>query len=454
MNTDIAESVEELQNTAANCRQLMTDLGDEQRNCSSTIKNDVKQIRTELMSLCEHVEFKYSELERKIPNTKSIERRLTKLENNLRVTGTCESSKSAPDQVTVDLTGVDEAPSCRDSTYVNVNGNKPSSMNASFVAEKLPMSSGASSGTFTGTTNGLLIRNTETGLFKRSQANNSNIPSVPLMNVDASSSSQGRGLYLPSQPYSDHSIANMILRPNQGLNGVTNRTIELVPDNTNTTQSYGTFQSQYDVSDSNNEQNVNMTNMMDYQCSTANRFSVLLPEQSNTIVPGTSSFSDALKSSSAYNQLNIPVHVSNISDRQKKSRSKPPPSYTKSSSNNHIGTDTVPVNTAASQSMDTDDDFIQYIRRRPARYYVGGFKSTINEQKLSNYLLRRSINVSRINIRRYEDQDRAVIQLSVDPEYGSLLQQRGFWPPDVYCRQWYNRNEYRQKTSGDEFMSS
>ena len=118
-------------------------------------------------------------------------------------------------------------------------------MNASFVAEKLPMSSGASSGTFTGTTNGLLIRNTETGLFKRSQANNSNIPSVPLMNVDASSSSQGRGLYLPSQPYSDHSIANMILRPNQGLNGVTNRTIELVPDNTNTTQSYGTLQAQF-----------------------------------------------------------------------------------------------------------------------------------------------------------------------------------------------------------------
>ena len=136
MNTDIAESVEELQNTASNCRQLMTDLGDEQRNCSSTIKNDVKQIRTELMSLCEHVELKYSELDRKIPNTRNIERRLTKLENNLRVTGTCESSKSAPDQVTVDLTGVDEAPSCRDSTYANVNGNKPSSMNASFVAEK------------------------------------------------------------------------------------------------------------------------------------------------------------------------------------------------------------------------------------------------------------------------------------------------------------------------------
>ena len=104
--------------------------------------------------------------------------------------------------------------------------------------------------------------------------------------------------------------------------------------------------------------------------------------------------------------------------------------------------------------MDTDDDFIQYIRRRPARYYVGGFKSTINEQKLSNYLLRRNINVSRINIRRYEDQDRAVIQLSIDPEYGSFLQQRGFWPPGVYCRQWYNRNEYRQKPSGDELMSS
>ena len=98
-----------------------------------------------------------------------------------------------------------------------------------------------------------------------------------------------------------------------------------------------------------------------------------------------------------------------------------------------------------------DDDFIQYVRRKPVRYYIGGFKSTISEQKLANYLLRRGITVSRINIRRYEDQDRSVIQLNVDPEHGPSLQQRGFWPPGVYCRQWYTRNEYRQKTFGDNF---
>ena len=133
------------------------------------------------------------------------------------MTGTSESSKSAPDQVTIDLTGVDEGPTRGDSTCAHFNGNKPSSMNASFVAEKLPMSSGASSGTFTVTTNGL-IRNTDTGLFKRPQANNSNVPSVQLTNVDASPSSQSSGLYLLSQPYSDHSIASMILSPHQGLN--------------------------------------------------------------------------------------------------------------------------------------------------------------------------------------------------------------------------------------------
>ena len=123
------------------------------------------------------------------------------------------------------------------------------------------------------------------------------------------------------------------------------------------------------------------------------------------------------------------------------------------SSNDRIGTDTGLVYTTATQSMGTDDDFIQYVRRRPARYYIGGFKSTIREQKRTNYLLRRGINVSRINIRKYENPDGAVIQLNVDPEYGPFLQQRGFWPPGVYCRQWYIRNEYRQKISGDKFKS-
>ena len=46
LSTDISDSVEEIQNTAANCRQLMVDLNDEQKNCSSVIRNGVKQIRT------------------------------------------------------------------------------------------------------------------------------------------------------------------------------------------------------------------------------------------------------------------------------------------------------------------------------------------------------------------------------------------------------------------------
>ena len=34
--------------------------------------------------------------------------------------------------------------------------------------------------------------------------------------------------------------------------------------------------------------------------------------------------------------------------------------------------------------------------------------------------------MSRVNIRRYEDQDRAVIQLCVDAEYSPRLLERGF----------------------------
>ena len=53
--------------------------------------------------------------------------------------------------------------------------------------------------------------------------------------------------------------------------------------------------------------------------------------------------------------------------------------------------------------------------------------------------------VTWINIRRYEDQNRAVIQINVDSEKGVRLLERGFWPEGVVCRPWYTRNVYRQK---------
>ena len=94
---------------------------------------------------------------------------------------------------------------------------------------------------------------------------------------------------------------------------------------------------------------------------------------------------------------------------------------------------------------DGDGEFIQHIRRKSSRFYIGGFKPSITEMILCSYVQRRGVHVSWINIRRYHDQDRAVIQLNVDADKGSRLREDGFWPEEVVCRPWYPRNVFRQR---------
>lgn len=184
----------------------------------------------------------------------------------------------------------------------------------------------------------------------------------------------------------------------------------------------------------NNEHNVNT---LHYECPVENRFGALQSHFDN-LVPGVASFSDVVKGGSLPNQSSIPVRVS---DRQRKTLKSRSSNVTNPNTVHSRGID----NTTRSIESDSDDDFTQYIRRRTARYYVGGFKSNITEQKLVNFVLRRGVTVSRVNIRRYEDQDRAVIQLYVDAEFGPRLLERGFWPPGVFSRPWYSRNEYSQR---------
>ena len=58
--------------------------------------------------------------------------------------GPCETSKSASGDDLIDLTGPGEVSLNSENTHPNRNGNNQNSMNASFVAEKLQASSGAS----------------------------------------------------------------------------------------------------------------------------------------------------------------------------------------------------------------------------------------------------------------------------------------------------------------------
>ena len=95
-----------------------------------------------------------------------------------------------------------------------------------------------------------------------------------------------------------------------------------------------------------------------------------------------------------------------------------------------------------------------YVRSKSMRCYVGGFKSSITENLLCNYVQRRGVFVSWLNIRRYPDQNRAVIQINVDGERGASLFEEGFWPEGVQCRPWYPRNAYRRKLQTRSYQAA
>ena len=92
-----------------------------------------------------------------------------------------------------------------------------------------------------------------------------------------------------------------------------------------------------------------------------------------------------------------------------------------------------------------DGDFETFICRRTQRLYLGGFQASVTERAIMDYAERRGVYVSWINIRRFDNQNRAVIRLNVDAEHGPLLLEEGFWPRGVSCRRWYTKNQYNNK---------
>ena len=96
-----------------------------------------------------------------------------------------------------------------------------------------------------------------------------------------------------------------------------------------------------------------------------------------------------------------------------------------------------------------------YVRNRTKRLFVGGFNSSINENKISQYVRRRGPKVTKVNIfpcRR--DADSVVIQLNVEAnDNSSLLEKRGFWPRGVFCRPWQSRNNSSSDHKSSSFFA-
>ena len=214
-------------------------MNDENSNGVASIKNDLKQILTELKSLYDHVELKNWELNNKMSNNKTLETRLVKVENSLHATRKCVTPNSPPIEVTIDSISSDVAPSHTSNPESDVNNSR--TMNASFLAEKLPVSGAATNVTISGPSNSVLTRDPDTGLFKR-QPVDMCACSIP---ISASSSNQDVQAHVPphTTSYGHNSVNRILEKSNQGsvTSDDTSTTQNYGAYNTSTTQSYGAY---------------------------------------------------------------------------------------------------------------------------------------------------------------------------------------------------------------------
>jgi hypothetical protein len=99
---------------------------------------------------------------------------------------------------------------------------------------------------------------------------------------------------------------------------------------------------------------------------------------------------------------------------------------------------------------DNDDDgnFDQYIRRRTKRFYLGGFRSSITESKLANYITKRGPKVTKISIfrkRKFPSSVTIRVNVEDDENVSGMTDDPYFWPKGVICRPWLSQGAYQSR---------
>ena len=87
------------------------------------------------------------------------------------------------------------------------------------------------------------------------------------------------------------------------------------------------------------------------------------------------------------------------------------------------------------------EEFLQYVKRKPKRFYLGGFKPEITHDKIKKYVQRWDPTVTWLCIwpSRRNDNN-VVIRLNVeDKEYADWVTSPTFWPRGVRCRPWVDK---------------
>ena len=99
-----------------------------------------------------------------------------------------------------------------------------------------------------------------------------------------------------------------------------------------------------------------------------------------------------------------------------------------------------------SEMLDCDytqgDDLADYVRKRTCRFFVDGFKPSITEQKIANYVNFRGPKVTKVSIFRYRSKP-VVTRLNVEDDVSArLVCEPYFWPDGVVCRPWVSQSKY------------
>ena len=103
--------------------------------------------------------------------------------------------------------------------------------------------------------------------------------------------------------------------------------------------------------------------------------------------------------------------------------------------------------------LSDDIEFSTFVRKRTKRFYVGGFKSSITQEKLITYVESKGLTVTWVKIWISNKSGRVIIRLNVEASGGYYrISEPGFWPKGAMCRPWVSKNLYTnsRKSRGGE----
>ena len=95
-------------------------------------------------------------------------------------------------------------------------------------------------------------------------------------------------------------------------------------------------------------------------------------------------------------------------------------------------------------NVSDDDGFIEHIRRRTVHYFVGGFKPSITENMVSQYVSKKGPKVTQVIVFRNYRYGTATVKLNVENDKNAvLLEDPYFWAEGLICKPWVTHRRLR-----------